>query len=91
MKKRIYIASILAVSIGFVSCQKTEFEELIISTANDNEEAKISKEQITSFSDPNISTAEDDLILDDPYVTGLVKEVSDGDEESDDDENVSSN
>jgi len=72
------------------SCQKTELDDLAPNYASDNEESKVIYEnQLTNSQGVNDSETLTDIVK--PKITISVKEVSDGDEESDDDENVSSN
>lgn len=92
MKNRLYISTLIAVLLGATSCQKTELQDLYESSSEVEEQRAADESQITTSQDGSIITDEPRVILRDRIeVTGVVKEVSDGDEESDDDENVSEN
>ncbi len=88
MKNRFYISTLIVVMLGVTSCQKKEFQELYESSSEIEEQRVADESQITTSQDGSFITEEPRLILRDRIeVTGVVKEVSDGDEESDDDEN----
>ena len=92
MKKRYYIACIALMGLMFTGCQKTEFSELMEDELTQQEARQAGDIQRGSNSlDDAASTAPLDIEkLKNPVLdkSGVVKEVSDGDEESDDDENT---
>lgn len=88
MKNRFYISTLIVVMLGVTSCQKKEFQELYETSSELEEQRAADESQITTSQNGSIITDEPRMILRDHIeVTGMVKEVSDGDEESDDDEN----
>lgn len=92
MKTRNYIACIALMGLIFTGCQKTEFSELMEDELTQQEARQAGDiQQGTVSLDDASSTAPLDIEkLKNPVLdkSGVVKEVSDGDEESDDDENT---
>ncbi|MEQ9187116.1 MAG: hypothetical protein RLP15_05225 [Cryomorphaceae bacterium] len=92
MKTRNYIACIALMGLMFTGCQKTEFSELMEDEISQQEARQAGDiQQGFSLMDVESSTAPLDIEkLKNPILdkSGVVKEVSDGDEESDDDENT---
>ena len=93
MKKQIYIASLAFATLLMVGCEKTEFSELMEDEVLPQEQARTSNTS-QDFDDQNTTQrvkatwipVEDER----PSEPGVVKEVSDGDDESDDDDTSSS-
>ena len=88
MKKHIYIASIFASLLVFSACQKDELEQMGVNNTPLESEAKMHDAEAT-HSDKTTGVLKD-RVKKVGEIDIMVKEVSDGDEESDDDEsNVS--
>ena len=90
MKLKYYISSIALLALVASSCQKTEFTELMEEKAF-QEESRLASDGSVNPEGSNEVPDPDGIIFIDPVLsdslgTGVVKEVSDGDEESDDDE-----
>ena len=87
MKKAIYILATAAFVMVLSSCQKDEFEEIMIQRSAETEAG--------AYGGQDEVFEQDDLeeralpIRIKKTKTGVVKEVSDGDEESDDDDTSS--
>lgn len=86
MKTRYYIASIIVSTFLFSACQKSEFAELMDEPAS-RVEAREAQDDAAGEPDgvAQVDGAELPVIVT-PVKSGVVKEVSDGDDESDDDE-----
>ena len=81
MKKHFYIASLVLLSIGITSCEKEEFIDVIgsVETTKESKKGHHINVEISSEDEDDISLDSARALLN---TVDLVKEVSDGDDES---------
>jgi SOS-response transcriptional repressor LexA len=93
MRKYIHTAIILSITVLISACEKNEFMELMDEKSAEVQ-AKESGENVRNTTQETAPILEDvrywKPIESDHSAPGVVKEVSDGDDESDDDENTAS-
>lgn len=89
MKQNVYIASIAFTALLFAACEKTEFNELMDGDAL-QEEARNSDASFDATERRGTNAKWVPVETEEPTTPGVVKEVSDGDDESDDDDTSNS-
>ncbi|NQV53003.1 MAG: hypothetical protein HQ500_07455 [Flavobacteriales bacterium] len=92
MNIKYHIASLAIIGLLFTGCQKTEFSELMEEDLVQQESRQSEDVLFDNVTLEGTSLFDDAGLIDDENPkkddSGVVKEVSDGDEESDDDENT---
>lgn len=95
MKKTVYITAVLALSLTVSSCQKDEFNDILIDKSAENIELRdgcndtyTPDDKLTSSKETSSDKPSDKIDPKKGGFTGLVKEISDGDDESDNDQNT---